>query len=76
MISLEKDLEESTTGTPYELLLFIGDRCGVEIAQTEEEILALTNGGHLLSVSIDRIDTFRAFCICSGFLFLFICFEL
>lgn len=59
MISLEKDLEESTTGTPYELLLFIGDRCGVEIAQTEEEILALTNGGQLLSVAIDRIDTFR-----------------
>lgn len=59
MINLEKDLNENTTGTAYELLLFIGDRCGVEIAQTEEEITALVNSDVLLSVVVDRIDTYR-----------------
>lgn len=59
MINLEKDLEENTTGTAYELLLFVGDRCGVEIAQTEEEIAAFVNSDVLLSVVIDRIDTYR-----------------
>lgn len=59
MIKLGKDIEESTTGTPYELLSLIAMKCGVELAQTEEEILALTNGGVLLSVVIDRIETYR-----------------
>ena len=59
MIKLEKAIDESTTGTAYELLLYIGDKCSVEIAQTEEEILALPNSDILLSVGEDRIDTYR-----------------
>ena len=59
MISLEKGLDESTTGTAYELLLFVSDRCNIELAQTEEEIAALVNSDVLLSVALDRIDTYR-----------------
>lgn len=59
MISLEKGLDEGTTGTAYELLLFVADRCNIELAQTEEEIAALVNSDVLLSVAIDRIDTYR-----------------
>ena len=59
MTKLEKDVEENTTGTPYELLSYIGDKCGIELAQTKDEIDALVNGLVLLSVAIDRVDTYR-----------------
>lgn len=59
MTKLDDKLDESTTGTVYEILLFIADRCGIELAQTEEEILKLINTTTLLSVSSERIVTFR-----------------
>lgn len=34
----------STTGTPYDYLALISERCDVELAQTEEEIRELPNG--------------------------------
>ena len=59
MINLEKEIEESTTGTAFELLSFISAKCNVELSQTEEDILKLANSNILLSVSIDRIATYR-----------------
>lgn len=59
MLILDKELDESTTGTAYELLLFISDRCGIELAQTENEILEFVNSDIMLSVVVDRIDTYR-----------------
>ena len=59
MINLDKDIEEDTTGTPFDLLYYISQRCNVELAQTVEEIEALVNGDKLLSVVASRIETYR-----------------
>lgn len=59
MIKLDKNIEESTTGTVFELLNLVGEKCDIEIAQTEGEILALVNSDILLSVNMDRIETYR-----------------
>ena len=59
MILLEKDLEEDTNGTPYDLLLFIAEKCGVELAQTREEIEGFSNGTALMTLYANRIETYR-----------------
>ena len=67
MVDLEEQITENTTGTAFELLEWIALRCGVELAQTEEEILKLTNSKVLLSIESDRIQTYRdvLFYICT-----------
>lgn len=60
MIKLEENIEESTTGTPYDLLRYISEKCDVKLSQNEDDILALTNGNMLLSVDSSRVDTFRS----------------
>lgn len=59
MILLEKDLEEDTNGAPYDLLLFIAEKCGVELAQTKEEIECFANGTALMTLYSNRIETYR-----------------
>lgn len=59
MMKLDKDIDENTIGTPFELLNVIATKCGVELAQTEEEIKAFANGNKMLSVVIDRVGTYR-----------------
>ena len=59
MINLEEDLYESTTGTPFELLVYIATRCNVSLAQEREDILKLVNGGTLLTVEVSRVSTYR-----------------
>ena len=59
MILLNVDIEESTEGQPYDLLNLIGEKCGVELSQSKEEIEALTNGTKLLSLNMDMVDTYR-----------------
>lgn len=59
MLNLDKQVSDSTEGEPFELLLMIAERCDVELAQTQEEIEALTNGTKLLSVQSDRVETYR-----------------
>jgi hypothetical protein len=59
MIDLDADIVESTVGTPYDLLLFISDKCKVQLSQTREQISSLVNGTILLSVSPEKVSTFR-----------------
>lgn len=59
MINFERPIEESTTGTAFELLSYACLKCGVEMAQTQEEISAFVNSEILLSVAVDRVNTFR-----------------
>lgn len=59
MIYLEEDLYESLTGTPYDLLYYIANKFNFKLAQSESEIRALTNGNKLLSVDVERVDTYR-----------------
>lgn len=41
MSKFDAPLDEDTNGTWYELVAYIADKCGVELAQTQEEIEAL-----------------------------------
>lgn len=59
MMKLDKDVDENTIGTPFELLNVIATKCDVELAQTEAEIKAFTNGNKTLSVIVDRVGTYR-----------------
>lgn len=59
MVYLEEDLYESLTGTPYDLLSYIANKFNFTLAQSESEIRALTNGNKLLSVDVERVDTYR-----------------
>ena len=66
MINLEEEIIEAVTGTPYDLLVFISDNCGVQLAQTRAEIMNLVNGNILLSVDPSLVRTYRELlsCIC------------
>lgn len=59
MSLLDMDVQENIVGTPYELLSFICEKCGLAMAQEEEEILALPNGSRLLSVYASRVEKYR-----------------
>ena len=56
---LEIDVSDNMVGTPYELLLMLSEKCGVELAQTEEEIMELPNGSEMFSVYVDTTGTYR-----------------
>ena len=56
---LDVEVQENIVGTPYELLSFICEKCGLEMAQEEEEILALPNGSRLLSIYASRVEKYR-----------------
>ena len=59
MTKLDVNVDEDTTGTLPQLMTYIADKCGVELAQTEEELAAFVNGNIQLSVVEDRIETYR-----------------
>lgn len=54
-------VNEDVNGTWYELLSYISNKCGVELAQTQEELEALhinaTNQNY--TIQQDKIDTYR-----------------
>lgn len=59
MVNLGVEIEESTTGKPFELLTLISSKFNFELAQTQEEIEALVNGDKLLSVDQTLVSTYR-----------------
>lgn len=59
MINLEEDIFESVTGTPFELLAYLSARCNVSLAQSKTEISLFVNSEVLLTVSPDRVGTYR-----------------
>ena len=59
MTKLDVNVDEDTTGTLPQLMTYIAEKCGVELAQTEEELAAFVNGNIQLSVVEDRIETYR-----------------
>lgn len=59
MIILEEEIEESTTGTPYELLSLTAHKLDIELAQTEEEIASLPNGNIMLLLDKAKVKTYR-----------------
>lgn len=61
MLRFDKKLNlESSSGTPYNFLNVICNTCKVQMAQTQSEIDALTNGKETLGIYADNdIETYR-----------------
>lgn len=61
MQRFDKKISLSTTvGTPYDFLVMITNACGVQMAQTENEIRALPNGtGAFTLYAENNLETFR-----------------
>lgn len=61
MCNFDVELEENTNGSWYELLNLISNRCDVELAQTEEELVQMHYNVTVQSYTFskDRIDTYR-----------------
>lgn len=61
LLSLDKDYDGvSIYGTPFEILTTICELCGVTLAHTEEEILAMPNGDQSIQIdSTSGCNTFR-----------------
>lgn len=61
MLLLDKDFKiTDMSGTPYEILSLMAADCGIELAQTEGNIKALTNGNETFAVYADNdIETWR-----------------
>lgn len=61
MSKLDITVNEDVNGGLYELLAYIADKCGVELAQTQEELESLhinaTNQNY--TIQQDKIDTYR-----------------
>lgn len=59
MDSFDEEIRDNMTGTAYQLIAAACGICGVEFAQTEEEVLQHCNANELLSVSMDTVDSYR-----------------
>ena len=59
MTKLDIDIADDTQGTMPQLMSWIAEKCGVELAQTEEELGAFVNSNVQYSVQTDKVDTYR-----------------
>ena len=61
MLLLDKDFSVTDmVGTPYQILSLMAEACGIQLAQTEQQIKALTNGTETFSIYTDNdIETWR-----------------
>ena len=59
MTKLDVNVDEDTTGTLPQLMTYIAEKCGVELAQTEGEYAEFINSDVQYSVQQERIATYR-----------------
>ena len=59
MTKLDPYTTENTTGTMPQLMAYIAEKCGVELAQTQEELATFPNADFLFSVEEDKVDCYR-----------------
>lgn len=61
MSNFDKELDTNTNGSWFELLSLISYKCGVELAQTQEELVQMHHNVTVQSYALakDRIDTYR-----------------
>ena len=66
MTLLDVNVDEETFGTTPQIMAYMAEKLGFELAQTEEELQALSNAEYLLSIYSDTIDTYRDVlaCVC------------
>lgn len=59
MTKFDVPVEEDSWGLPFELLTLTCEKVGVELVNTEEEILAMCNGDKAFSLNSARVNTYR-----------------
>lgn len=59
MTKLDVNVDEDTTGTLPQLMTYIAEKCGVELAQTEDDFATFVNSNIQLSVVEERVETYR-----------------
>ena len=59
MLFLDKEITESIIGDVFSLLSYTSEKCGIELAQTQEEIAALPNAKHAYECQSDVVSTYR-----------------
>ena len=59
MIKLDIEITDDTQGTMPQLVSWIAEKCGVELAQTDEDLGAFVNGNVQYSVQTDKVGTYR-----------------
>lgn len=61
MTKFDVSVDEDSWGSPFALLTLVCGKVGVELANTEEEILAMCNGDKDFSLNSTRVNTYRDF---------------
>ena len=66
MTMLDVNVDEETFGTTPQIMAYMAEKLGFELAQTEEELQAFPNAEYLLSIYSETIDTYRDVlaCVC------------
>lgn len=66
MTLLDVDVDEEIFGTMPQIMAYMAEKLGFELAQTEEELQAFPNAEYLLSIYSDTIETYRDVlaCVC------------
>lgn len=59
MTKLDINVDEDTLGTMPQLVIYIADKCGVELAQTAEELANFVNADYQLSLYEENVETYR-----------------
>lgn len=59
MTKLDVNVDEDTLGTTPQLMAYIAEKCGVELAQTEEELAKFVNADYQLSLYAESVETYR-----------------
>lgn len=59
MTKLDKNVIEDTQGTMLQLVPYIAEKCGVELAQTKDDLISFANCDYILSVYEKDIETYR-----------------
>ena len=59
MTKLDVNVDEDTQGTMVQLIPYIAEKCGVEVAQTTEELSDFVNSNVQWSVYEDKVETYR-----------------
>lgn len=59
MTKLDVNVDEDTQGTMVQLIPYIAGKCGVEVAQTTEELSEFVNSNVQWSVYEDKVETYR-----------------
>lgn len=59
MTKLDVNVDEDTQGTMPQLLSYISEKCGVELAQSESELSNFVNSNVQYSVYSDTVETYR-----------------